>query len=40
MTNESEIRGDENVLDLAIQDAEYYFDAFKNVLDEKELILH
>lgn len=40
VTNESEIRGDENVLDLAIQDAEYYFDAFKNVLDEKELILH
>jgi hypothetical protein len=29
MTNESEIRTDENVLDFVVQDAEYYFDAFK-----------
>lgn len=40
MTNESEVRSDENVLDFVIQDAEYYYDAFKSVLDEKELVLH
>ncbi len=40
VTNESEIRTDENVLDFVIQDAEYYFDSFKQVLDERELILH
>jgi hypothetical protein len=40
MTNESELRKDENVLDFVLQDAEYYYDAFKQVLDEKELLLH
>jgi len=39
VTNESEVKPDENVLDLVIQDAEYYFDAFKTVLDPKELAL-
>ena len=29
MTNESEIRADENVMDFVVQDAEYYFDAFR-----------
>lgn len=40
MTNESEIRADENVMDFVVQDAEYYFDAFRQVLDEKEMLLH
>ena len=40
ITNESEIHPEENVLDIALQDAEYYFDAFKSVLNEKELALH
>lgn len=40
VTNESEIKPEENVLDMAIQDAEYYYDAFKTVLDEKEMLLH
>lgn len=40
MTNESEIKPEENVLDMAVQDAEYYYDAFKSVLDEKEMLLH
>jgi len=29
MSNESEIRGNENVLDFAIKDADFYFDAFR-----------
>ena len=40
MTNESDIRTDENVLDFVIQDAEYYYDAFKQVMDAKEMTLH
>lgn len=40
VTNETEIRTDENVLDFVIKDAEYYFDAFKYVLDERELMMH
>ena len=40
MTNESDIRTDENVLDFVIQDAEYYYDAFKQVLDAREMTLH
>ena len=40
VTNESEIKPDENVLDFVLQDAEFYFDAFKTVLDQKELMLH
>ena len=40
MTNESEVRTDENVLDFVVQDAEYYFEAFRQVLDERELMLH
>ena len=40
VTNESEVKHDENVLDFVIQDAEYYYDAFKSVLDERELTLH
>lgn len=40
MTNESEIRTDENIMDFVIQDAEYYFDAFRQVLDDKEILLH
>lgn len=40
MTNESEVKTDENVLDFVIQDAEYYFEAFKSVLDEREMMLH
>jgi len=28
------------VLDLVLQDAEFYFDSFKQVLDERELFLH
>jgi hypothetical protein len=40
VTNESEVRHDENVMDFVIQDAEYYYDAFKSVLDERELALH
>ncbi len=40
MSNESEIRGNENVLDFAIKDADFYFDAFRQVLDEKELLMH
>ena len=40
VTNESEVKHDENVLDFVIQDAEYYYDAFKSVLDERELALH
>ena len=39
-TNESEVRTEENVLDLVLQDAEFYFDAFRQVLDERELLLH
>lgn len=39
VTNESEVKPDENVLDFVIQDAEYYFDAFKTVLDPKELAM-
>jgi len=40
MTNESELKTDENVLDFVVQDAEYYFDSFKQVLSERELMLH
>lgn len=40
VTNESDVKHDENVLDFVIQDAEYYYDAFKSVLDERELSLH
>ena len=40
VTNESEIRTDENVLDFVIQDAEYYFESFKSVLDEKDMAIH
>ena len=40
VTNESDVKHDENVLDFVIQDAEYYYDAFKSVLDERELTLH
>lgn len=40
VTNESEIKPDENVLDLVVQDAEFYFDSFKTVMDDKELLLH
>ena len=29
MTNESDLRNDENVLDFVVQDGEFYFDAFK-----------
>lgn len=40
MTNESELKQTENILDFVIQDAEYYFESFKQVLDDKELQLH
>ena len=39
VTNESEIKTDENCLDLVIQDAEYYYDSFKSVLDPRDLLL-
>lgn len=29
MTNESEIKVDENILDFVVQDAEYYYETFK-----------
>lgn len=37
-TGESEIRNDENVLDLVIQDAEFYYDAFKQVFGGGDLL--
>jgi hypothetical protein len=40
MTNESELKTDENVLDFVVQDGEFYFEAFKQVLDDKEMMLH
>ena len=40
VTNESDIRPEENCLDLVIQDAEYYYDSFRSVLDEKEMMMY
>ena len=40
MTHESEMKGNENVLDFVILDAEYYYDAFNQVLDDREIVLH
>ena len=37
-TGESEIRNDENVLDLVVQDAEFYYDAFKQVFGGGDLL--
>lgn len=39
VTNESEVKPDENCLDLVIQDAEYYYDSFKSVLDPRDMLL-
>lgn len=40
MTNESEMRTDENVLDFVVQDAEFFYEQFRTVLDEKEMQLN
>ncbi|CDW85652.1 protein fantom [Stylonychia lemnae] len=39
MTNESEIKNTENILDFVVQDAEYNYEAFRQVLDDKEMML-
>lgn len=37
ITNESEMRNDENILDFAIEDAEFYVDAFDQVPSGSQL---
>ena len=37
MTNESEVRTDENVMDFVVMDGEYVWDGIKQVMDEREL---
>ncbi len=37
MSTESELKVDENILDFVIEDAEYYYDSFSNVLSDKEV---
>jgi len=39
MTNESELRTDENFLDLVVESGEFYYDTFTEVLEERELVL-
>jgi len=40
MTNESEIRLDENILDFKVESGQYNIDAFSQVLDKSEIDLH
>jgi hypothetical protein len=40
MTNESELKTNENILDFVIEGGEFYFEQFRQVLDERELAVH